>query len=101
MGVPPAYLLTPGARDDLIEIWIYIASDNPAAADSLENDLFQAFEQLADRPELGHKRPDLTNKPIRFLTVRRTYLVAYVPDTEPLQIIRVLHGARNAGPLLE
>ena len=32
------YELSPEARDDLQEIWVYIASDNPSAADKLEED---------------------------------------------------------------
>ena len=101
MGAFRPYLLTPAARDDIGEIWLYIAADNPDAADSLEADLFAAFELLADRPEIGHRRPDLTDKPTRFFTVRRNYLVVYAPDTRPLEIIRVLHGARDTGLLLE
>lgn len=30
------YLLTPQAFDDLFDIWSYIAQDNPAAADRVE-----------------------------------------------------------------
>jgi plasmid stabilization system protein ParE len=29
----PKILITPAAEDDLINIWIYIARDNPEAAD--------------------------------------------------------------------
>lgn len=101
MGTSPAYLLTPAARDDIGEIWLYIAGDNPVAADDLEDEFFVAFGRLADKPGLGHWRRDLTDKPVRFFTVRRQYLVVYTPDTRPLEIIRVLHGARDAGPLLE
>ncbi len=101
MGASPAYLLTPAARDDLVEIWFYIAGDNPDAADTLEGDFFATFQKLADNPQLGHYRRDLTDKAVRFFSVRRQYLIVYVSDTSPLEIIRVLHGARDAGPLLE
>jgi len=101
MGAVPAYLLTPAARDDIGEIRLYIASDNPAAADALEDEFFAVFERLIVNPDLGHLRRDLTDKPVRFFTVRRQYLVVYVPDTRPLEIIRVLHGARDAEALLE
>jgi len=30
-----------------------------------------------------------------------SYLIVYRPDTDPLQISRVLHGARDARRLLE
>jgi len=38
----------------------------------------------------------LTDKPVRFLLVRSTYLIVYDPATEPLQVIRVLHGDLDA-----
>jgi plasmid stabilization system protein ParE len=34
------YELTPEARDDLQEIWVYIASGNPSAADKLEEEIY-------------------------------------------------------------
>ena len=41
------YELSPEATDDLQEIWVYIANDNPAAADKLEGDIYAACELLA------------------------------------------------------
>ncbi len=34
------YELSPEARDDLQEIWVYLAGDNPAAADKLEAEIY-------------------------------------------------------------
>ncbi|MEW6304251.1 MAG: type II toxin-antitoxin system RelE/ParE family toxin [Verrucomicrobiota bacterium] len=90
-----SYRLTNAAEDDLFNIWAYIAEDNPKAADRLEDDIFEACLQLARRPDLGHFRRDLTDKPVRFFPVRSTYLVVYDPAADPIQIIRILHGARN------
>jgi plasmid stabilization system protein ParE len=59
------YELSPEARDDLQEIWVYIASDNPSAADKLEEDIYAACELLSKNPHVGHKRPDLTDEPVR------------------------------------
>lgn len=100
IGDIPAYVLTRAAMTDISDIWLYIADDNPAAADALENDFFATFEKLARMPSLGHWRRDLTDRPVRFLTVRRQYLIVYTPEARPLEIIRVLHGARNAGTIL-
>jgi antitoxin ParD1/3/4/toxin ParE1/3/4 len=47
---------------------------------------------------LGHRRDDLTTEPLRFWCVY-SYLIAYRPDTKPLQIIRIVHGARELGRL--
>jgi plasmid stabilization system protein ParE len=70
-----AYRLTPAAEDDLFEIWAFIASDNPTAADRLESELFRACQRLAEKPDLGHFRRDLTDLPVRFFAVRGTYQV--------------------------
>jgi toxin ParE1/3/4 len=90
-----AYELSPEARDDLQEIWVYVAQDNPAVADKLEGDIYAACELPAKSPHLGHKRPDLTEEPVLFWTVRGHYLVIYLAEAESLKIVRILHGARN------
>ena len=96
-----AYRLTPAAEDDLFEIWSFIARDNVIAADGLEVEFFDVCQRLADRPGLGHFRRDLTDKPVRFFPVRGTYLIVYDPASEPLEILRVLHGAREVATELE
>jgi plasmid stabilization system protein ParE len=90
------YWLTPLAEDDLFAIWSYIATDNLAAADQIEDEICDACLRLSARPDLGHYRRDLTDKPVRFLAVRGTYLIVYDPETKPLEVIRILHGARDA-----
>ena len=95
------YELSPEARDDLQQIWVYIASDNPAAADKIEAEIYKMCELLADNPRLGHKRPDLTDEPVLFWAVRGQYLVIYQQETQPLTIVRILHGARDAASQLQ
>src|SRR5882762_3322269 len=90
------YELSPEALADLQEIWVYIARDNPAAADKLEADIYQACELLARNPRLGHKRPDLTDDPVLFWPVRGQYLVIYQRATQPIKVARILHAARDA-----
>ena len=50
------YELSPEATDDLQEIWVYIANDNPIAADKLEDDIYAACELLAKNSRFGHRR---------------------------------------------
>jgi plasmid stabilization system protein ParE len=95
------YRLTPKAEEDFFTIWTYIAPNNLGAADLLEAELFEACQRLADKPDLGHFRRDLTERPVRFFTVRRTYFIVYDPASEPLEVLRVLHGARDVSWLLE
>ena len=91
-----SHRLTPAAEDDLFGIWAYIAADNFEAAERIEGEILAACVRLAARPGLGHFRRDLTDKPVLFFPVRGTYLIVYDPATEPLEIIRILHGARDA-----
>jgi len=90
------YEFSPEAKDDLQDIWVYIARNNLAAADKLEADIYEACELLAGNPHLGHKRPDLTDAPVFFWPVRGQFLVIYQHETQPLIIVRILHGARDA-----
>ena len=50
---------------------------------------------LAESPQIGHRRPDLTARPLRFHVVRDQYLIAYAPDEKPLWVVAVLGGRRN------
>jgi plasmid stabilization system protein ParE len=93
------FVLTPLARHDVTEIWEYIAADNIAAADRVLNALERAMKKLASCPGLGHWREELSDKRHRFFPVY-SYLIAYRPETKPLQIIRVLHAARDVQSLL-
>lgn len=88
------YDFHPEAEIDLDEIWEYIAADNISAADRVIADIHQSLEALVPFPHRGHRRPDLTTRPLRFILVR-DYLIAYAPDKKPLWIIAVMHGHRS------
>jgi len=88
------FVLHPDAAKDLEEIWEYIAADNIDAADRVREEIYEAIQSLVPFPYVGHPRPDLTSRPLRFQTVR-DYVIAYAPDEKPLAIIAVLHGRRN------
>ena len=96
------YRFTPQALDDLFEIWSYIARDNLAAADRVEETIHQACELLAGSPLVGTVRKDLTPPPVRFWVVPPfpNYFLVYDPEAKPLRIIRILHGARNIPSIL-
>jgi plasmid stabilization system protein ParE len=74
------YALHPEAFADLDEIRDYIAQGNPDAADRIMTDIFDAFRRLVPFPHQGHRRPDLTSRPLRFTLVRE-YLIAYAPES--------------------
>ncbi len=89
-----AFKLTRQAALDLRQIINYIAEDNGNAARRVSQQLLQAFELLATEPKIGHRRPDLTDEPALFWPVG-SYLVIYDPNSSPIVIARVAHGARD------
>jgi plasmid stabilization system protein ParE len=96
----PIYELSPEALDDLQLIQDFIAVDNAEAAERLIDQFFEAFEQLAAWPKTGHARADLTSKSVRFWPVG-AYLVVYREYSNSIQIVAVLHGARDVPSILD
>lgn len=93
------FRLTPAAEAEIGDIVDYIAADSEGAAVRVRNALYSAFEQLAQTPGIGHKREDLTDRPLKFWSVY-SYLVVYAPASEPLTVVAVLHSARDVERLL-
>ncbi len=88
------YSLHPEAFADIDEIAAYIGEDSPEASHRVLNEIYQAIRLLVRFPNRGHRRPDLTSRPLRFILVR-DYLVAYAPENAPIWIIAVMHGHRR------
>ena len=88
------YILHPRAYADLDEIWEFIAEDSLDAADRVQEEIYQAIRALVPFPNQGHRRTDLTSRPLRFRRVR-DYLIAYAPDEVPLLVVAVMHGSRS------
>jgi toxin ParE1/3/4 len=89
----PSVRYTVRARRDLIDLWLEIYDVNPAAADDLYHRLEVRIEALRRYPESGRARPEIAAK-ARAL-VEFPYLILYRIIPESVQIVRVLHGARN------
>src|SRR5437588_7934417 len=88
------FVLHPDGLADLDEIWEFIAGDNLTAADGVLEEIYKAIGALVTFSQVGHSRPDLTSRPLRFQPVR-DFLIAYAPDEKPLLVVAVLHGRRN------
>lgn len=93
------FKLSPQAALDIRQIWAYIASDSLPAARRTRIQLLDACRKIAGSPGIGHRRDDLTDKPVLFWPVG-SYLIVYNPAREPVEIVRVVHGARNVPNLL-
>jgi plasmid stabilization system protein ParE len=91
------YALTPLAKADIFDIWSYIAADSEAAANRVEQAIYDACAFVAEAPSRGHSRPDLTTRSLRFWTLTRypNFTVVYRPEGTVLKIVAVLHGKRN------
>jgi plasmid stabilization system protein ParE len=94
MSEEQGFVLHPLAAQDITNIWESLAEVNPQAARRVREDILEAIRALVPFPHQGHRRTDLTSRPLRFRTVR-DYLIAYAPDERPLLGIAVLHGRRN------
>jgi len=93
-----SYRIVPCAERELDAILLYIAEDNPRAADDLEDRFFALFERIGNMPGMGHIREDLTKREdVRFFTLRG-YLIAYRTEVEPVEIIHIVSGAMNLLP---
>jgi len=88
-----AIVLTPSANRDLAEIWMFIAADNPAQADDFIDLIDAKFQNLSRQPGLGRRREELVGG-LRSFPVGR-YVIFYLQVQDCLQIVRILHGARD------
>ena len=88
------FVLHPQAYADLDEIWEHIAANSLDAADHTLEEIYEAIQSLVPFPYIGHTRPDLTSKPLRFQSLRE-YVIVYAPEEKPLAVIAVLHGRRD------
>lgn len=94
MSEGQGFVLHPLAAQDITDIWEFLAETNPQAASRVRENILNAIRALVPFPHQGHRRSDLTSRPLRF-TVVRDYLIAYAPDERPLLVVAVLHGRRN------
>ena len=88
------FALHPDAIADLDEIHEYINRFNFNSANRVLEEVINAFQSLSSFPHQGHRRPDLTSRPLRFKVVRN-YLIAYAPDKNPIWIVGVIDGRMN------
>lgn len=87
------FRLSGPAQSDLDDIWLYIAKDNPKAADDFVDSLCETFLRLASMPRMGRERRDLAPD-VRSLPVE-DYLIFYRPIQGGVEVVRVIHGARH------
>ena len=65
----------------------------------ISNTFLDAVALLTERPAVGHIRTDLTDDTVRFWSIP-PYMMVYDPNTQPLQILRILRSARDIPSVL-
>jgi len=87
--------------DDLREIGLLIAQQNPDAADRFLVAAKESFELLRRHPRIGRLRSfSVTGVRSWLISDFPNYLIFYLPTGTEVQILAVLHGARDLASVL-
>jgi toxin ParE1/3/4 len=89
----PRLRRTAQAEQDLIDIWTYIARNNPAAADRLLDVFDEKSQALARNPQMGRVREDVAAG-VRHFPVGK-YLILYRELGGGVEVVRYVHGMRR------
>ncbi|MGJ4902473.1 type II toxin-antitoxin system RelE/ParE family toxin [Bradyrhizobium sp. HKCCYLS2058] len=88
------------AKADLIDIYLLIGVEQPAAAERYLNRIEAKVELLRSQPRMGVRRSDI--RPSMRMLIETPYLLLYrtMPDTDEgpvdtVELIRVIDGRRN------
>jgi toxin ParE1/3/4 len=80
----------------------HLLADSPATAQQFLRELEAALSRIAQRPAIGSPRYSYLLKGLRVWPLRRfPYLVFYLRRPSHLDVIRVLHGARDIPAALQ
>ena len=82
---------SPVAVDRVSEIAGYIAQDNPVAAESWIEKVFQKVEELKVFPESGRVVPETESRTIREL-IYGNYRIIYRLEEKRISVLTVRHG---------
>jgi len=93
--------LTVAAARDIREIARYIALDNPAAARRFEDEFWLALDRISVFPRTGYAIPGRPFPTMRGSQRFRRYAIVYqVVQEHEVDIVRVIHCARDISSLL-
>lgn len=84
-------LRSKASEEDVREIWLRIAKDDPAAADAFVRNLDDRLDTLCRYPFMGKSRQSLA--PVLMSFSFGQVAVFYTQDEEGLKVIRILQGA--------
>jgi len=87
---------TPEALQDRLDIWEYIATENPRAAVHMDESFSAAAASLADFPERGRLG---TVAGTRELIPHENYRLVYQAEHDAVWILALVHVARMWPPI--
>ncbi len=90
---------TAKTRQDYLDIFLYIGEHNVDAAERTLQAFDDAILLIADMPKCGPARPEI-GLGVRSLSVGQ-YLILYRVGEKAIDILRVVHGARNLRSLID
>lgn len=89
-----AVRFTNRAREDLLDIWTYVAlQSSPRAADRIYDRIAESCGKLRLHPRIGRARPEIADD-ARSLSVER-WVAFYRLVEDGVQVVRVIDGARD------
>ncbi|MRR51492.1 MAG: type II toxin-antitoxin system RelE/ParE family toxin [Rhodocyclaceae bacterium] len=91
---------TDSAENDLLEAWLFIAEDNPQAADQVVDTIDREARHLLDHPRMGRERPELAPG-LRSWPTTTPYILFYLVDEAGVVVARILHHARDVGAIAD
>lgn len=93
-------IISPRAEQEIEDIWLVIAADDPLAANRIVRNIGEKIDILADYPRLGPRRPEIA--PAMRVLIEEPYLIIYEnkPDADKgpvdsVDIISVIDGRRD------
>jgi len=86
-------VFAPSARQDLSDVFDYIARDKPIAAAKWVDKIEEKCRLIATMPEFGEKRPE-HGEEIRSSVIGR-YVVFYRSIVGGIEVVRVIAGDRD------
>ena len=94
-----AVIIAPAARNDLTEIADYIARDSPERSDRFIDEIERKCLELGARPMTWPALADRRSGGLR-RRLHVGYLIFYRIGEDKVEVVRIIHSARNYPALL-
>jgi len=93
MSDPFALIISERARQDLEDIWDYIALDDIDAANQTLDTIYETCETIAEVPHIGRSRDELLPG-VRSFPIKK-HTIFYRIHNQIIEIVRILHARQD------